>query len=1013
MATLLLICIDNSQKVLTRVNQVKSEQWQKLDELFHQALEREPGARTLFIAETCAGDLELRRELESMLAHHDEANSFIESPAYVVAAETIFDDDYSEALVGKSFGPYQILRVLGKGGMGAVYLALDQELHRNVALKFLHDDLLSDRQRVQRFKQEARAVSALNHPNILTIHQIGDLDGRHFIATEFVEGETLREIIRHKHLTVSENLDIATQIASALAAAHAANIMHRDIKPENVMVRPDGYIKVLDFGLAKLTEASVTNSKQSTLINTEQGTIIGTVQYMSPEQTRGLDLDARTDLWSFGVVLYEMLTEHPPFDGNTKSDVIAAILEREPLPLTRYDDDTPEELQQIVSKTLKKNRDERYQTAKELLVDLRGLKQQLDANSDSYRETLAQSPGLALPATLKKAPPRKTRTSAAVRPTSSAEYIVSEIKQHKGAMALVLVAISIAAIGLSVWLFKFRPTNAPAARPPTTAVTKITASGKVKGVAISPDGKYIAYVLEESGRGSFWLRQVGTTSDIQIAAPGDYGQLTFSADGTYIFYQNFLGALYQIPILGGPRKLVLEHVNSPITFSPDGKRFAFVRFPGPGESALMIANSDGTSDRTLATRKQTERFEGQGPSWSPDGRLIACAIAGSNARGDYTNLIAVQVESGAEESIISEKSFGIGKVAWLSDMTGLLVVGNDSSSYYSQIWQVFYPGGEVRKISNDFNSYDDISVTANSSILVAVQENSNLNISVAPNGDTARLKQITSESGDYNDLSWAFNDTLIYDSNAGGNLDLWSIGTNGGSPRQLTLNTGVNYGPSVAPDGRYILFTSNRSGTTNVWRMDGDGGNAKQLTDGSGNDSPVCSPDEKWVIYLHNIAYRDDPSLRKTPSLWRIPIDGGEPVQLTDKQVSRPVISPDGKLIACSHNSDPTTLSKGQWKIAVIPFEGGEPVKLYDIPAHPFWDAPGVRWSPDGKALTYRLEKDGIDNLWNQPLDGAQPTQLTHFESGQINSFAWSRDGRLALSRGVETRDVVLVRNFR
>jgi serine/threonine protein kinase len=989
------------------------ERWQKLDEMFHAALEHEPTARAKFMAEICAGDDELRQELASMVCHHEQANSFIESPAYAVAAETIVESDSSEALVGQTFGQYKILRVLGKGGMGVVYLAFDQELHRNVALKFLHDDVLSDKQRVQRFKQEARAVSALNHPNILTIHQIGETDGRQFIATEFVEGETLREIIKHKRLNISETLDIAAQIASALAAAHGADIIHRDIKPENVMIRPDGYIKVLDFGLAKLTEPSISNSKLSTLINTEQGTIIGTVQYMSPEQARALAVDARTDIWSLGVVLFEMLTQHPPFVGQTKSDAMAAILEREPAPLASYGAGVPAELQLILTKALEKDRDRRYQTAKDLLSALRALRQQLEVSADPQHvlPTILHQGRSPLARAKERATEAVTVSSA--HPTSNAEYIVSEIKQHKRAMALVVVAISIAVIGLSIWLYKFQRTNKSAANPPTTAVTKLTASGKVKGVAISPDGKYIAYVLEESGRGSFWLRQVGTTSDIQIAPPGDFGRLTFSTDGTYIFYKNLLGALYQIPVLGGPRKLVLEHVNSPITFSPDGKQFSFVRYPGPGQSALMIANSDGTGERTLAGRTQPERFEGDGPSWSPDGRLIACAIAGSNARGDYTNLVAVRVESGAEESIISEKSFGIGKVAWLSDTSGLLVLGNDNSSYYSQIWQVSYPGGEVRKISNDLNSYDDISLTANSATLVAVQENSNLNISVAPNGDTARLKQVTSESGDYNDLSWAFNDTLIYDSNAGGNLDIWSIGTNGGNPRQLTLNTGVNYGPSVSPDGRYILFASNRNGTTNVWRMDGDTGNVKQLTDGSGDDSPSCSPDDKWVIYLHKISYSGDPSLWKIPSLWRIAIDGGEPVQLTDKQVSRPVISPDGKLIACSYNSGPPTLSKGQWKIAVIPFEGGEPVKLYDIPAHPFWDAPGVRWSPDGKALTYRLEKDGIDNLWNQPLDGAQPTQLTHFESGQITSFAWSRDGQLALSRGVETRDVVLVRNFR
>jgi len=357
------------------------ERWQRLDELFHAAIEHGPDARKDFVAEVCRDDAELRQELESMLSHHEAAGNFIESPAYALAAEAILSDESNEALEGRVVGPYEILEVLGSGGMGVVYVAFDQDLRRKVALKFLHHDLTGDKSKVLRFRQEARAASALNHPNILTVFAIGELEGRHYIGTELVEGETLREVIKRGPMKLGELLHIAVQTSSALAAAHAAGIMHRDIKPENIMVRPDGYVKVLDFGLAKLIEPSV-GMEHSTLINTEQGTIIGTVHYMSPEQARGLPVDRRTDIWSMGVMLYELVTGSRPFDGKTRSDIIASILERVPRSLAASCKGAPEKLQLIVNRMLAKDLDERYQTANDLLIDLKTFKRQIEFDDE-------------------------------------------------------------------------------------------------------------------------------------------------------------------------------------------------------------------------------------------------------------------------------------------------------------------------------------------------------------------------------------------------------------------------------------------------------------------------------------------------------------------------------------------------------------------------------------------------------------------------------------------------------
>jgi serine/threonine protein kinase len=345
------------------------ERWQKLNELFHSALECETEKREAFVAEACQGDDDLRRELKSMIDHHEQADSFIESPAYAIHAETLVADDEG-TLVGQSLGPYRVLAVLGAGGMGEVYLAFDTMLHRKVALKFLHSHLTGDSRRAQRFRQEARAASALNHPNILTVFEIGEIDGRQFIATEFVDGQTLRQLIKSAPLKLSNVLHVAIQIGSALSAAHAAGIVHRDIKPENLMLRADGYIKLVDFGVAKLSEKTNLDSNASTLIQTETGSTIGTIRYMSPEQVRVLDVDGRTDIWSFGLVLCEMTTGRFPFKGETVGDLVVDILGSDPEPLSRHDTNVPVELERIVNKSLIKERDKRYQTVDEMLHDL-------------------------------------------------------------------------------------------------------------------------------------------------------------------------------------------------------------------------------------------------------------------------------------------------------------------------------------------------------------------------------------------------------------------------------------------------------------------------------------------------------------------------------------------------------------------------------------------------------------------------------------------------------------------
>ena len=413
---------------------MKAARWKKVNDLFESAIERAPEERAAFLDESCYGDEDMRREVESLLTSHERAENFIELPAFEVAPELVTNDK-AGALVGKLIGHYRIESLIGVGGMGEVYLARDERLGRKAALKLLPDNLTIDEAQLSRFKNEARSASALNHPNILTVYEIGAEGDRQFIAMEFIEGVTLRASITCGRIKPHAALEIAVQVASALAAAHEAGVVHRDIKPENIMLRPDGYVKVLDFGIAKLTEhrpASDDDTNETTAtLQTRPGLVLGTARYMSPEQARGQKVDARSDIWSLGVVLYEMVGGRPPFRGETPSDCIAAILTTEPPPLSGVLPDVPLKLESILQKALRKNSDERYQTTKEMLADLRILKSELEADSSL--------------------PPTKAR----------AESIVSKIKRHKRGVLLTLAAALLAAAAVAYSFFFVAPSRLP------------------------------------------------------------------------------------------------------------------------------------------------------------------------------------------------------------------------------------------------------------------------------------------------------------------------------------------------------------------------------------------------------------------------------------------------------------------------------------------------------------------------------------------------------------------------
>ena len=447
------------------------QHWENLKEIFHAAVALAPNERAVYLERSCSGNDSLRRTVESLIKSHEEMGNFVDTPAYQAAAEMLVDGVALRS--GQDVAHYRILSLLGEGGMGQVYLAEDTKLHRRVSLKFLSKNFTQDRERLRRFEQEARAISALNHPNTLTIHEINETDGRRFIATEYVEGQTLRERLG-SGFEIDEALDIAIQVASALVAAHRVNIVHRDIKPENIMIRrDDGLVKVLDFGLAKMFAArragdiGSIDSEGETKIraNTAPGVVMGTVAYMSPEQARGDTVDERTDIWSLGVVLYEMVAGCSPFVAATSNEIISAILSKErPPPLKRYARLVPERLEEIVEKALTKNRDERYQTSKDLLIDLKRLKQSLELKAGIERSTspdkfgLPPSGGQSSDA---KITPSEGRTPN-TQPASSAEYIVNQVKSHKRGVIITSAVLMLAiATGAVIYGWRLRRPDAP------------------------------------------------------------------------------------------------------------------------------------------------------------------------------------------------------------------------------------------------------------------------------------------------------------------------------------------------------------------------------------------------------------------------------------------------------------------------------------------------------------------------------------------------------------------------
>ena len=600
--------------------------------------------------------------------------------------------------------------------------------------------------------------------------------------------------------------------------------------------------------------------------------------------------------------------------------------------------------------------------------------------------------------------------SLAVRP-------IGKIRRYKKGAVIILLAVLAASIVMWVPRFIDRMRSGSKAPPALQKleITTITHTGNAGEAAISPDGKYIAYRLIEAGRQALWLRHLATGSNQQILPPTDaqYYGLTFSCDGSHIYFvrsekNNPLRSLYRMALLGGvPTNLIADVRHAP-GFSPDGSRMVFVRESlGLGESALMISNADGSGEQKLAVRKLSDGLWSAPPAWSPDGKSIACTVGSAEVGGINIALVEVRVEDGIERTITAQKWRAIRNIGWLSDGSGLLITARERLG--PNIWHISYPDGEARSITNDSTSYVGLSLTADSSGLVTIKSDLQTNIWIVPTGaastPTGAAHRITFGASNYHRVTWLPDGRLSFASSASSPMDIWVMNADGTGQKQLTAESGANWHQSASPDGRYIVFVSDRSGANNIWRIDTDGANPKQLTSGRGERFPDCSPDGRWVVYTSVSADQN------FFTLWKVSIDGGAPVQLTNTHSLWPAVSPDGKWVAYFYRD---AQPDSQYKLAVIPFVGGSPVKTFDLPPVALQSPYLVRWTADGRALTYAADLDNISNIWTQPIDGGKPVQLTDFKSDQIFSFDWSRDGKqLVCSRGAWTGDVVLMSNFR
>lgn len=972
------------------------ERWQQVKQIFQSAIERPASERSSFISEACADDSELRSEVESLISSHEQAGDSVEAAATQVAARMVADDQ-DGSLIGRNLGPYSISSPIGKGGMGEVYLAQDSRLGRPVALKLLRKEFTKDEDRLRRFRQESRAASALNHPNILTVYEIGQVDSLHFMATEYVEGQTLRQRMLGTRMKLREALDIAIQTTSALAAAHHAGIIHRDMKPENIMVRSDGYVKVLDFGLAKLTERPAGADGQESaipVVETESGVVMGTANYMSPEQAEARPLDHRTDIFSIGVVLYEMLTATRPFSGKSLIDTLHAIINEEPRPATEVNPQLPREVMDILDKAMAKAPNERYQHAGDFELDLRRLKRAVETNSLSSLQAKVGRTGTG---------PRDNRATLL----------------RAGAGALILLAVAAAAwmIGRSTGASKKIVSAEAQPRGPVALehvkLAPFTIDPGFEGEpTFSPDGQTVAYVSDRAGNFDIFLKQVSGGPDINLTNnAADDMQPAFSPDGKQIAFVSsrsgeydclcfFVygtdqplmgGAIWVMPALGGSPRRIVESGTFP-SWSPDGSAIIYSSGPWYGQKIYRVASTGGEPREIPIIFKGGAPYMAY-PSYSPDDRWIAFEA--------NDNVFIVSVEGGEPKQIVKGKH-----PVWSADSRAIFYTNVEAGRNYS-LWQAPFSSatgsaaGDPSPLTVGRGRDTQATVSRDGNVIAFAALDVSFNLEAVPfdaeaGRQTGPPQSITSGS----DLIYFHSHSPdgrseVYDSHRGASSYIWRV-DHGSQPVQLTSDPKFeDFFPRCSPDSRTISFNRKPSNAPDaidsVWLMALDGGNPRALVNNGG--LTAWMPDGKALTYL---SFEDG-------QIYLYDLAARSPRRITDEEgiYGDGISSPDGKWLAFM------SIASGNVDIRAVPVEGGESRIIVSTPRqdfHPFF-------SPSGKWLYFTLDHKNIYRVPG-PAQGwrkGEPQKVTNFpESGLfLEGAQLTADGRqLTYSRRRTTGDI-------
>jgi Tol biopolymer transport system component len=882
------------------------ERYQQVVELCHAAWAQNPKTRPVFLRQACQADEELRQEVEAMLAADEQPGQLLENSPDDIAAQALVARQ-TRSLIGETLGEYRVIARLGTGGMGDVFLARDLRLGRKAALKLLPEEFSSHPARLRRFEQEAYAVSALNHPNIVTVYGMERQGSIVFLATEFVDGPTLREELTRGPLEIERAVEIALQAARALGVAHATGIIHRDIKPENIILRSDGLVKLLDFGLAKWATNQAGLDELIHLVDsgTTPGLIVGTPQYMSPEQARGVSVDFRTDLFSLGSVLYEMLSGRPAMRGETASDTLAAVLARDPEPLENLRPECPTTIIRIVNRTLDKDRDKRYQSAEEMVADLKVVKGELESGvfvRGGNGSPIAQ-PAIAVPA------------SSATRSTRARFWLWT-----LPALTGVLVA---------VYAVQHKPTS-EAGSPSVTPLT--TFPGEEVQPSLSPDGNQVAFAFNggPSSNYDIYTKAIGSEGITRLTSdPADDLDPSWSPDGRNIaflrYHSDQSARLMVMPSHGGAErqltKLDLAGIGreTRLAWSPDAEWIAASDEERPLSAARLVLISVGTGrKRKLIYLPHTAEAD-LSPSFSPDGHRLAYARNISPAVADiYVMEVPHEGGPATETRALTGWNRLTRSPAWSGDGKEIFFV-TDARRIGPGVWRMpAFGGGGARRIHQVGEGSESITISPRTNRLVYAKEIHDSNIwrldlaqvsGAGVSSEPALSRVIASTYGDSQPEYSPDGKHIAFQSDRSGDVEIWIANSDGSSSRQLTrLRAQISGYPRWSPDGKYIVFHSRPSGYANLYIANVQTGSYRALTTGTANNSaPSWSHDGKWIYFV------SEPHAET--QIWRIPAQGGQASQVTKNGGAIAFDSVDGRFLFYSKFNAP-----GLW---MLPLDGG------------------------------------------------------------------------------------------